>query len=238
MKRLLMTITCMLGFMSVVESQTLLKPENDSTFITEFRDDNEFGIIARDSVIVSVSCNTMKDDYGSYYQLDILIQNLTDNSFVFDPADVKAYLATKWDEYEPMTVYTAQSLQKKMRNEQMWTSVFMGISAGLNAATAGYSNSYISSPYGSYTVKTYNAGNAAMANMLATNQMLQMGKQMENDRRVRNDGYLKKNTIRPGEGICGYMLVKKLRGRGIDVIIPVNGKLFSYSWSLIKKRNQ
>lgn len=235
MKKLLVFIVILFVFVAA-SSQTLMKPENDSTFVTEYRDDNEFGIIAKDSIIVGVSCNTMKDDYGSYYQLNILIQNLTDNSFVFEPADVKANLVTKWEEYEEMRVYTAQSLQKKIRNAQMWTSVFLGLSAGLNAASAGYSTSYVSSPYGGYTVQTYNAGNAAMANMLATNQMILMGKQMENDRKVRDEGYLKKNTVKPGEGIYGYMLVKRQKGKEMTVLIPVNGKEFSYTWSLAKKK--
>lgn len=236
MKRLLTMLVCLCGILSTANSQTLIKPENDSTFVTEFRDDNEFGFIAKDSVIVGVSCNTLKDDYGSYYQLNILIQNLTDSAFVFDPAEVKADLVTKSDGYEEMKVYTAQSLQKKIRNAQMWASIAMGLSAGLNAASAGYSNSYVSTPYGGYTVQTYNAGNAAMANMLATNQMIMMGKQMENDRKVRDEGYLKKNTIRTGEGIYGYMLIKKQKGKHMDVVIPVNGRNFSYSWSLAKKR--
>jgi len=236
MKRLLTMLICLCGILALASSQTLIKPENDTTFITEFRDGNEFGFIARDSVIVGVNCNTLKDDYGSYYQLKILIQNLTDSSFVFEPADVKANLVTKRDEYEEMKVYTAQSLQKKIRKAQMWASVFMGLSAGLNAASAGYSTSYVSSPYGGYTVQTYNAGNAAMANMLATNQMILMGKQMENDRKIRDEGYLKKNTIRPGEGIYGYMLVKKQKGKEMDVIIPINGKEYTYSWSLDKKK--
>lgn len=236
MKRLLTILVCLCGILSMANSQTLMKPENDSTFVTEFREDNEFGIMARDSVIVGVSCNSLKDDYGSYYQLNILVQNLTDTAFVFDPAEVKADLVTKSDGYDEMKVYTALSLQKKIRRAQMWTSIAVGLNAGLSAASAGYSNTYVSTPYGGgYTVRTYNAGNAAMANMLATNQMIMMGKQMEYDRKVRDEGYLKKNTVRPGEGIYGYMLVKKQRGKQMDVVIPVKNKDFVFSWSLAKK---
>lgn len=235
MKRLLTIFVFLCCIMQMTNSQTLIRPENDTTFVVEYRDDNEFGIIARDSVIVGVSCNTLKDDYGSYYQLNILIQNLKNSSFVFEPADVKANLVTKWDEHEEMTVYTAQALQKKIRNAQMWTSVLMGLSAGLNAASAGYTTSYVSSPYGGYTVQTYNAGNAAMANMLATNQMILMGKQMENDRKVRDEGYLKKNTIKPGEGVYGYMMIKKQKGKEMSAVLPVNGKEYTFTWSLAKK---
>lgn len=234
-KRLMSFLIGICGIVSTASAQTLIKPENDSTFITEFRDDNEFGIIARDSVIVGVSCNSVKDNYGSYYQLNILIQNLTDTSFVFDSADVKASLVTKWDENEEMKVYTAQSLQKKIRTAQMWTAIAIGLNAGLNPASAGYQTSYVSSPYGGYTVQTNNAGNAALANMLATNQILLMGKQMENDRKVRDEGYLKKNTVKSGEGIYGYMMIKRQKGKEMAVVLPVNGRDYTFTWSLAKK---
>lgn len=234
MKRLLTILVYLCGIIPMVNSQTLIKPENDSTFIMEFRDDNEFGVIARDSILVGVSCFTMKDNYGTFYQLNILIQNLTDNAFVFDPAAVEAKLVNKMDKSEKMKVYTAQSLQKKIQRAQMWAAAIVGISSGLSAASSSYSTSYVSSPYGGYTVQTYNAGNAAMANMLTTNQLLQMGEQMENDRKVRDEGYLKKNTVHPGEGIYGYMLVKRRKGKEMSVTIPVNGKEYTYRWSLAR----
>lgn len=108
-----------------------------------------------------------------------------------------------------------------------------GFANGLNAGMAGYSTSYVSTPYGGYTVSTYNPGNAAVANMIATNQMMEMGKQMENDRRIRDEGYLKKNTIHPGEGIVGYMFVKKQKGVTMEVQIPVNGVVFDYKWNIL-----
>lgn len=52
----------------------------------------------------------------------------------------------------------------------MWAEALTGFANGLNAGMAGYSTSYVSTPYGGYTVSTYNPGNAAVANMIATNQ--------------------------------------------------------------------
>lgn len=132
-----------------------------------------------------------------------------------------------------MKVYTSESFQKMIRNKQMWAEALTGFANGLNAGMARYSTSYVSTPYGGYTVSTYNPGNAAVANMIATNQMMEMGKQMENDRRIRDEGYLKKNTIHPGEGIVGYMFVKKQKGVTMEVQIPVNGFVFDYKWNIL-----
>ena len=133
-----------------------------------------------------------------------------------------------------MKVYSSESFQKMIRNKQMWAEALTGFSNGLNAGMAGNSTSYVSTPYGGYTVSTYNPGNTVVANMIATNQMMEMGKQMENDRKIRDEGYLKKNTIHPGEGIVGYMFVKKQRGVTMEVQIPVNGVVFDFKWNIKK----
>ena len=207
----LLSTTMLSGF-----SQSLLKPENDSTFTAEYRNGDEWAMIAKEGFIVGVS------------------NKLTNNSFVFTPETVSSYCTLKDRSVNRMKVYTSESFQKMIRNKQMWAEALTGFAKGLNAGMAGYSTSYVSSPYGGYTVSTYNPGNAAVANMIATNQMMEMGKQMENDRKIRDEGYLKKNTIHPGEGIVGYMFVKKQRGVTMEVQIPVNGVVFDYKLSIKK----
>lgn len=214
-------------------SQTLIKPENDSTFTTEYRNGNEWAMIAKKGFIVGVSNKLIKDDYGKFYRLQIMIQNLSNNSFVFTPETVSSYCTLKDQSVNSMKVYTSESFQKMIRNKQMWAEALTRFANGLNAGMAGYSTSYVSTPYGGYTVSTYNPANAAVANMMATNQMMEMGKQMENDRRIRDEGYLKKNTIHPGEGIVGYMFVKKQKGVTMEVQIPVNGVVFDYKWNIL-----
>lgn len=215
-------------------SQTLIHSENDSTFSAEYRNGDEWAMIAKEGFIVGVSNKLIKDDYGKFYRLQIMIQNLSNNPFTFTPELVSSYCTLKDQSINSMKVYTSESFQKMIKKKQMWAEALTGFANGLNAGMAGYSSSYVSTPYGGYTVNTYNAGNAAVANMIATNQMLEMGKQMENDRKIRDEGYLKKNTIRPGEGIVGYMFVKKQKGIIMEVQIPINGVIFAYKWNIEK----
>lgn len=224
---LFITVTVLRGF-----SQTLIHYENDSTFFAEYKNGDEWAMIAKEGFIVGASNKLIKDDYGKFYRLQIMVQNLSNNSITLEPELVNSYCTLKDQSINSMKVYTSESFQKMIRNKQMWTSALTGLANGLNAGMAGYSTSYISTPYGGYTVSTYNAGNAAVANMVATNQMIEMGKQMEIDCKVRDDGYLKKNTIRPGEGIVGYMFVKKQKGVIMEVQIPVNGVVFAYKWNI------
>ena len=85
MKRLIVIAFVLLSSVGSY-SQTLVKMENDSTFLTEYRDDDEWALIAKDSLIVGMNCKTVKDNYGIFYQLSFIIQNLTQQSFDFDPS--------------------------------------------------------------------------------------------------------------------------------------------------------
>ena len=71
----LLSTTVLSGF-----SQSLLKPENDSTFTAEYRNGDEWAMIAKEGFIVGVSNKLIKDDYGKFYRLQIMIQNLSNNS--------------------------------------------------------------------------------------------------------------------------------------------------------------
>lgn len=224
-----------------IEAQTLIVPNNDSSFVKEYRNDDEFGVSAKNGFVVSLGNKFIKDDYGKFYQLSIIVQNLTPNSYTFDPDSVKAYVLNSDSLLENMKVYTSKGFQKKIKNQQAWEEALTGLAVGLNAGQAGYQTSYVSTTgYGGYTylqpVTTYNAGAAALANMVANNQMVQLANQMEADRKVRAEGYLTKNTIHSGEGIYGYMNVKRIKGKIMTVVIPVNGTQFVFKWDISKKK--
>ena len=158
-----------------------------------------------------------KDDYGKYYHLDIFIKNLSETPIVFQPDSVHSNLLTKKDDTLKLEVYTNEEYQKKIKRSQAWAMALYGISAGINAGTAGYSTSY-STSYSSngyaYTTITnhYDANAAYQANVASTNQMLTLGQMMDNDRTIREQGYLKTTTIYPDEAIIGYMNIKRKKG--------------------------
>lgn len=54
MKRLIVIAFVLLSSVGSY-SQTLVKMENDSIFLTEYRDDDEWALIAKDSLIVGMS---------------------------------------------------------------------------------------------------------------------------------------------------------------------------------------
>lgn len=221
-------------------SQVLIEPSDDLSFVREYRNDDEYGVITKNGFVVSMNAKSVNDDYGKFYQISVLIQNLTDQPCIFNPDSIVAYVIKGDSAKYPMKVYSAKSFQKKIKNDQMWTQALLGMAAGLNAGQAAYQTTYVPyKGYGGHTymqpVTTYNAGAASIANMTATSQMIGLAKQMETDRKIRDNGYLKKNTIHSGEGVFGYMNIKRKKGKQMTVVVIVNGTTFEFKWNISKK---
>lgn len=201
-----------------LKAQTLIVPENDSTFVMEYRDGDEWGFIAKNGFAVGLSNIVVKDDYGTFYQIHVLVENMTESNYLFDPDSISATITNQYVTDSPLKVYSAEGFQKKIKREQALTSAFTGLAAG-------FSNSY--NGYNSYN--SYNNFNTYM-------QLSAMDKQMEYDRKIRDEGYLRKNTIHPGEGIVGYMNIKRIKGQTVKVTIPVKGTDYVFTWDVSKKK--
>ena len=87
---LLLVCAPLLGF-----AQTIIPPENDSTFVSEFRDGDEWTVIARNGFVVGHGNKYVKDDYGKFYQIRIMVQNLTEDSYTFNPDTIYADITKK-----------------------------------------------------------------------------------------------------------------------------------------------
>lgn len=233
---LLLVCAPLLGF-----AQTIIPPENDSTFVSEFRDGDEWAVIARNGFVVGLGNKYVKDDYGKFYQIRIMVQNLTEDSYTFNPDTIYADITKKNGATETLRVYSNEAFQKKIKRQQAWASALYGLSAGLNAGMAGYQTSYVTTrSYNGYTytqpVTTYNSTAAYQANMVASTQLMVLGKQMELDKKIREEGYLKKTTIHSSESIFGYMNVEREKGTVMRVVIPVNGENYVFLWDVTKKK--
>ena len=57
-------------------------------------------------------------------------------------------------------------------------------------------------------------------------------------KKVKEQGYLKKTTIHPGESIVGYMNIKRKKGGLLTVEIPVGKDAYLFDWDVSKKSNK
>ena len=224
-----------------MSAQEILVADNDTTVLTEYHDGHLWAYRQIGEYVVGMTNYEQKDSYGKYYQIAIFIKNLGNESTTFDPEGITSDLYRKSGDTLALEVYTYDEYMRKIKNAQAASMLILGFSSGLNAGMAGYQTTYTTAygagymPY-THISTTYNAAAASMATTAATTQMLTLGKLMSDDRNTKSQGYLKKNTIHPNEGIIGYMNIKRKKGRIMTVNIPVNGNIYSFDWNVSKKK--
>lgn len=96
--------------------------------------------------------------------------------------------------------------------------MLVGLSEGLATAGAGYSTSYTTGyssdgGFSTYTTRSYSPAAASMASMASAERVANFGLAMEQEQNVKRMGYLKRNTIQPGETVTGFVHVDWERGR-------------------------
>ena len=226
----------------------------------EYRNGEAWPYYINDGILIAMT-NTETNDYGKYYRIYI---NLTNNSFfpiVFDPAETIAILTDKKGKDLTLEIQSAQQYDKRIRRTQMWEQALTGFAQGIAAANAGYSTStttsYYSgnnysrgsiSAYGNYygnnnyygssisTTRTYDAGKAYAAQMQASQNMAEMSKKNFQIRQVRQEGYLRRTTINPGESISGYFNIKRKKGETLVVTLKIAGAEYPFNWNVNHKK--
>lgn len=109
------------------------------------------------SAVVSIDRN-----YGKYYQVDILIQNLTGRNRTFNPNLITAQL-TRNEESFSRDVLSYNEYMKKVNNRQAWAAAAVAFSEGMAASNAGYSSTN-SSSYSSGYSSTYGTASGYVGN--------------------------------------------------------------------------
>lgn len=94
--------------------------------------------------------------YGKYYQVGILIQNLTGRDRNFNPNLITAKMK-KGEEVFDREVLSYNTYMKKVKNRQAWSAAAVAFSEGIAASNAGYSSSSTSSYSSGYSTSTGSA---------------------------------------------------------------------------------
>ena len=121
------------------------------------------------------------------------------------------------------------------------TSSYSGGSSSYGHASAYGSGGYA---YGSYsghsnyygsstsTTRTYDAAAAYQAQMIASQNMAAFSESNFQVRQARNEGYLKRTTINPGESISGYFNIKRKKGETLMITLNIAGAEYQFPWNV------
>ena len=93
-----------------------------------------------------------------------------------------------------------------------------------NSTYSGSSNTYSRST-------TYDAAAAYQTRVLSAQRMADFSNAQWQERQAKNAGYLKKNTINPGETITGYVLIERKKSKELCVKINIYGAEYRYDWN-------
>lgn len=120
-------------------------------------------------------------------------------------------------------------------------SSYRGSSSSYGTASAFGSGGYAygnysgnSSYYGnsSSTTTFYNGAAAYQAQVIASNRIAAYDNALLSERAVKNDGYLKRTTIYPGEAITGYINIGRKKGTTMTINIDISGANYEFPWTI------
>ena len=229
-----------------VRLDTLLKTEilNPSEFIkgypvkeqgSYFQGGNRLYYISFEGITVTIHVCTIKQ-YGKYYNVNLLIQNISGRSVLFslDNVSAEGYViaADTIKETIPLQVFTAYEYDKKVKKKQAWEEVFLALGESMATFGAGYSSStttYSGSTYGISTTTSYDGAAAFWAQQQANANCAAFESEQEQIREQLNDGYVKTNTIKSGVEYQGFFNIKyKKKVDRLKLRFRVNGEEFVF----------
>lgn len=225
---------------------------------TEHKDGTPWQFYYKNGVMIALTNTTVKD-YGKWHRIDMVISNNTVMPIEFNPVNnIKSTSVDKDGFTTNLEVWSSEEYLKKVNRAQIFAAVMMGLSEGLANANAGYSTSttntyhsgsayaYGSGGYarGNYSgvttsrTTTYDANAAYQARVLSQQRMADFGNALAREQETKKLGYLKANTIYPGESISGYVHVKRIKGETVQFVINIEGAEYVFDWSFGKRKRR
>ena len=216
----------------------------------EYRNGEMWKCYVKNGIVICMT-NKIIRDYGKYYQIPITITNNSMYAITFDPETITASLLDKRGNELTLKVFSSEEYLKIVRRRQNWAMAMTGFAQGMAAASAGFSASTTNTSYHGYssnyqygnrsyyghahsTTVSYNGFAAYQANVIASERMAAYENTLMLERTARDEGYLKKTTIYPGEAIMGYVNIERKKGHLMTINILINGAIYMYPWILDK----
>ena len=202
-------------------------------------------------VIISLA-STPWAEHGAWHRVDISITNNSVVPVEFDPVtDIAASSVDDRERITNLTVCSYDDYMRKVQRSQNFAAAMSGLSEGMANTNAGYTTTTTStvgtySGYSSYgygyggygmgvvsgtsTTTTYDAAAAARARAESQNRMNELASHQAEQRKTIQQGYLKKNTIYPGQTVIGYVFVQRVAYETLAINLNINEALFAFDW--------
>ena len=209
MRTLLIILSLTLSFYSY--AQNPVSVDDDPNVFTEYYDGLQWVYKQQGDFMVGMTIYLDEYGYGKNYQILVSVKNLGEASVLFDPSLVVSTMTDKYGDTEQMVVYSYERYMKRVNTQQTWAMALLGFSSGV-------SSELVSLP------------------VATTTHLMTLNKMMSDDNKMISQGYLKKTTLYPYEGILGYINIKYKRGKTMTIFIPIEDQVFTFGWDVTKKK--
>lgn len=206
----------------------------------DYRDGTPWEVYFKNGLTIALT-NSVVKDYGKWHRIDWIISNNSTTPIEFTPElNIASYSADNQGVTTDLQVWSCDAYMKKVKRAQTWAAIAMGFSEGMASAGAGYSTS-TTTGYSSncstttYYTTTYNATAAYQANLASQQRLANFSQALQEEKNIKQMGYLKKNTIYPGESVSGYVHVERIKGERVVFVINIEGAEYLYEWRFDKK---
>lgn len=206
----------------------------------DYRDGTPWEVYFKNGITIALT-NSIVKDYGKWHRIDLIISNNSTTPIEFIPElNIAAYSADNQGMTTDLQIWTCDAYMKKVKRAQTWAAIAMGLSEGMASAGAGYSTStttgYSSNGISTtYYTTTYNATAAYQANLASQQRLANFSQTLQEEKDIKQMGYMKQNTIYPGESVSGYVHVARIKGERVVFVISIEGAEYLYEWRFDKK---
>lgn len=224
-----------------MQAQKFISETNDSSLVTEYNNDRLWAYRNIEGITVGTASGVFKDEYDTYYQIGLFVHNNSESPITFNPEEVYARFLTNKGDTADLDVYTHEKLQKKIKRSQglsfILGSIADGFIGGFASITTG-TRMYPGNGNAGASSVVYNADAEDQPDAAVNVPMQTIGTMLQSGSDIRDEGYLKLNTIHPGSAILGFMNVKFKQGRRLRLEVVVGNRTFSYLWDIETEKDK
>ena len=90
----------------------------DTSAVMEYNDDKQWVYYERDGFLVGMAASRMSGDFGTYFRVDLLVQNLTDTAIILSSENVFAKVVTREGKVVKRDAFSFDEFNRRMKGAQ------------------------------------------------------------------------------------------------------------------------
>ena len=216
----------------------------------DYKDGTPWQVYFKNGVMIALTHKRV-NDYGKWHKIDMVISNSTLTPIVFQPEDnISAKSKNAKGITSELEVWSAERYIKKVNRAQIFATIMLGVASEIASSNAGHSSSVShtkysgrgpgghNSGYATTYTRSYNAAAAYQSKVLSHLALIDFSRALSHQKDIKELGYLKTNTIHPGESISGYVHIKRIKGETVKFVVDINGAKYDFDWYFGKKKKK